>query len=356
MKRKLIAVLVANLFAGTGAAYAQSTGLKWTGEVSAGLRYTAIKANDDSKFREYRDIGNGTDLINSFEMRAEDERRRFSIFFENLGSDDKYLDVRGTEYGNWKFRLYDSEFRHRFGSGPGALTPFTGVGSSVLTGTFPNLNPATWTPFDDSLKRRDTGGFAEWSGGSPWYIRFDGNEVKREGIKVIAGALGTSPGNGSIDLPAPVDWRTYNASGEAGYQGPKQHFAITGSYSKFENDNLFLNWSNPFFAPGLPGLRSTEPVPVDRIDRAVLPRRSQDDHRFVFAQFLADARTRHACLLQLPRQTERLYPDHVQSHRSERSSMRRWRLHYRVVLVYEAYSWVGGILSARSDQQIRGRL
>jgi MtrB/PioB family decaheme-associated outer membrane protein len=263
MKRKLIAVLVSNLFVGTGAAYAQSTGLKWTGEVTAGLRYSSVKANDDSKFREYRDISDGTDLINAFDLRAQDDRRRFSIFFENLGSDDKYFDFRGTEYGNWKFRLYDSEFRHRFGSGPGALTPFSGVGSSVLTGTFPNLNPGTWNRFDDSLKRRDTGGFAEWSGGSPWYIRFDGNEVKREGVKVIAGPLGTSPGNGSIDLPAPVDWRTYNASAEAGYQGPRQHFAITGGYSKFENDNLFLNWSNPFFAPGLPGLRDTSVLPAE---------------------------------------------------------------------------------------------
>jgi len=154
MKRKLIAVLVANLFAGTGAAYAQSTGLKWTGEVTAGLRYSSVKANDDSKFREYRDISDGTDLINAFDLRAQDDRRRFSIFFENLGSDDKYFDFRGTEYGNWKFRLYDSEFRHRFGSGPGALTPFSGVGSSVLTGT--KTARRLWVP---SIARRKAAEF-----------------------------------------------------------------------------------------------------------------------------------------------------------------------------------------------------
>ena len=265
MKRKLIAVLVANLFVGAGAAYAQSTGLKWTGEVSAGLRMSSVKATDDSKFREYRDIGD-TDLLNVFDIRGDSETHRFNIFMENFGTDDRYIDIRGTEFGKWKFRLYNNELRHRFGSGPGALSPYSGIGSNTLTSAFDAAtrnNPNTWNRFDDSLKREDYGGMFEWSGLSPWYVRFDGNQVKREGIKVIASSLGTSPGNGSIDLPSPVDWKTYNASGEFGYQAANRHFAITGSYSKFQNDNSLLNWSNPFFAPGLPGIRDTSVLPAD---------------------------------------------------------------------------------------------
>ena len=245
MRRKLIAVLVSNLFLGCSAAYAQETGLKWTGEVSLGLRYVHESARDPSKFREYRDLD--TSPITVLDLKAENDTHRFNIFAENIGKDDQYIDIRGTQFGQWKFRLYDNELRHRFGSGPGALSPFSGMGSNTLTAVFPNANVASWNGFDDSLKRRDLGGMAEWSARSPWYVRFDGNQVTRKGIKVIGSSQGTSPGNGSIDLPAPVDWKTQNASLEAGYQGPQQHFAISAFYSKFENDNDVLRWSNGFF-------------------------------------------------------------------------------------------------------------
>jgi MtrB/PioB family decaheme-associated outer membrane protein len=107
------------------------------------------------------------------------------------------------------------------------------------------------------------GAMAELSFDSPWYVRFDGNQVKRKGINVFAGAQGTSPGNGFVDLPAPIDYKTNNASVEAGYQGQASHFAVSGMYSKFSNDNELLRWSNGFFSPANPLNRDTTVLPPE---------------------------------------------------------------------------------------------
>jgi MtrB/PioB family decaheme-associated outer membrane protein len=260
MRPKIIAVLVANAFLGSAFA-ADGTGLKWTGEVGLGIRYVSDKANDTSKLREYRDLD--TDAITVFDLRGTSDTHRFNFFVENLTTDDTYFTLLGQQYGAWRFRLYGNELRHRFGDGPGARSPYTGIGTPTLTATLPNVNVGTWNGFDNSLRRRDIGVMGEWSGFTPWYIRVDANYVDRDGIKVIAGSKGTSPGNGSMDIPAPVDWNTLNYSVEGGYQGPREHFAVSWHQSKFKNDDVFVRWSNDFFAPGNPLARDTSVMPSD---------------------------------------------------------------------------------------------
>jgi MtrB/PioB family decaheme-associated outer membrane protein len=260
MKPKLIAVLVANAFVASAFA-ADGTGLKWTGEVGLGFRYVKDKASDPSKLREYRDLD--TDPINFLDVRGDSDTHRFNFFVENVTTDDTYFTLLGQQYGAWRFRLYGNELRHRFGQGPGALSPYAGIGSNTLTATLPNLNPGTWNSFDHSLRRRDIGVMGEWSGFTPWYLRVDANYVDRDGIKVIAGSKGTSPGNGNMEIPAAIDWSTLNYSVEGGYQGPREHFALSWHQSKFKNDNVFQQWSNDFFAPGNPLNRDTSVLPSD---------------------------------------------------------------------------------------------
>jgi MtrB/PioB family decaheme-associated outer membrane protein len=260
MRPKLIALLVANAFVGSAFA-ADATGLKWTGEVGLGFRYVKDKASDPSKLREYRDLD--TDPINFLDLRGDSDTHRFNLFVENITTDDRNFTLLGQQYGAWRFRFYGNELRHEFGSGPGALSPYAGIGSNILTATLPNLNPATWNAFDHSLRRREYGVMGEWSGFTPWYLRVDANYVDRDGIKVIAGSKGTSPGNGSIELPAAIDWTTLNYSVEGGYQGPREHFAVSWHQSKFKSDNQLVRWSNDFFSPANPLNRDTSVLPSD---------------------------------------------------------------------------------------------
>jgi MtrB/PioB family decaheme-associated outer membrane protein len=248
MRPKLISILVANLLAAAPLAFAEEGDVQWSGSESVGLRIVDEKAADPSKLNEYRDLGSGAASINGFELRGRGDRYYSNIYGENLGHDDQYLDVKGGSYGVFKYRLYSDELRHNFGSGPGALSPFSGIGGSTLTMANPRPAVATWGTFDHSYKRQNQGGMAEWQATSPWYFRAEVNEVKREGINVFAGAKGTSPGNGFMDLPSPIDYTTTNLSGEFGYSTKRGHFAVNLLHSKFENGNDVLRWTNEFYS------------------------------------------------------------------------------------------------------------
>jgi len=248
MRAKLISMLVANLLIASPLVFAAEGGFVWSGSGSLGLRNVNDKAADPSKLNEYRDLHSGG--IATFDVQGRGDEFYFNGFGENLGRDDQYIDLRGGKYGVFKYQLYDNELRHNFGSGVGALSPYSGIGSTILRATFPNLNTNTWNTFDNSYRRQDIGGMFELSANSPFYIRFDGNQVKRDGIKVIAASQGTSPGNGFIDLPSPVNFKTDNASVEAGYSSKRGHVAVSAMHSKFSNGSELLQWSNGFFGGG----------------------------------------------------------------------------------------------------------
>ena len=249
MRPTTLAILTASALMAPAVVFSADGGLVVSGSAGVGLRAVGDNASDPSKANEYRDLSPG--VIGIFDVKGRGDEYYFNAFGENLGRDDQYLDFRGGKYGVFKYQLYDNELRHNFGSGPGALSPYSGIGSSRLTAVFPNLNTSTWNNFDNSIKRQDIGAMFEISANSPWYFRFDGNQVKREGVKVIAGAQGTSPGNGFVDLPSPVDFKTGNFSAEAGYASKRGHLAVAVLHSKFTNSNDVLRWSNGFFANGL---------------------------------------------------------------------------------------------------------
>jgi MtrB/PioB family decaheme-associated outer membrane protein len=263
MKRP-VSILIANLMFLSTASYAADGGMEWSGSVSVGGQHVNDTARDSSKLNEYRDLDSS--VLGGFEVRGRSNTYYLNGYGENLGRDDQYLDLRGGRYGTFKYRLHVDELRHNFGSGPGARSPYAGIGTPVITATFPNLNPATWNGFDHSYRRRDWGGMAEWQIASPWYIRGEANEVTRKGINVFGGAQGTSPGNGFVDLPSPIDYTTRNYTGEVGYAGSQGHVALNYLHSKFSNGNDVLRWSNGFFG----GLDTTILPPDNELNRISL--------------------------------------------------------------------------------------
>ena len=255
MRATLIAVLIAGTYGASPFAYS-AEGLRWTGSASLGIRYTNENTGDASKLEEYRDLGT-TAPLTALDVQGRGDDYYLNFFGENFGRDDMFLDLRGGKYGFLKYQIYDNELRHNFGFGPGARSPFAGIGSANLTATLPNLNPNTWNTFDHSYDRRDTGAMFEISAGSPFYFRAEANQVKRSGVNVFSGAQGTSPGNGFMQLPSPIDYDTKTYSAEGGYTAKRGFISANFSYSKFENDNPLLSWTNRFFG----GLDTTRLVP-----------------------------------------------------------------------------------------------
>ncbi len=259
MNRKLIAILVANVFA-AGGAVAAEPGLDLSGAVSLGVRGVRVDAQDKAKFNEYRDLkDNGA--IGSFVFNAANPNYYINGFGENLGYDDQYISINGGQYGMFKYQVFQNDIIHN--NTFGALTPYNGLGSNVLRGPTQGSNapgalpPSAWNTFEFKNKRETFGGNFEISLNSPWFIRFDAFENKQQGLKPEDVGV-----NGITEVPEPINWKTNNLSVEGGYTA--RNFQITASAlkSKFTNANDVLYFADPSMVAGNPGL-NTVTLPPD---------------------------------------------------------------------------------------------
>lgn len=256
MKAKLLSITFASILAMCGAALAQDSGFKLFGSLGLGGIGTSESAKDAAKLHEYRDLYDGP--FGVVDLRGRSDRFFLDAYGENLGRDDTYFNLQGGMYGQFKYGIYGDWLTHSFGFGPnGARTPYLNPGSTNLQlfstspATLANTNAPPWTSFDFKMDRRNIGGNFEFSGKSHWYTLVEANEVRQSGIdKVDAAALGTSPGNGFIDLAYPVSYTTHNVSLESGYQSPRGHFSVNWLHSSFDNENTILHFQNPFFGSG----------------------------------------------------------------------------------------------------------
>lgn len=218
-----------------------------TGTLGAGILVAGDSSQNPWKLKEYRDLNDG--IVSMFSVRRRAAADYLDAFGENLGRNDQRVEVRGGRFDTFKYQVFDDRMVHNWTFG--ARTPYGGVGTNTLTAILPNLNADTWNTFDFRKKRENFGGMFEANFGSPWYVRVDANEVREKGLQLIAGANGTSPGNGFIDKPFPVDYKTQNVSVEGGYATRRGQFSVSALHSKFSNANETLRWTNPFFGNGL---------------------------------------------------------------------------------------------------------
>jgi hypothetical protein len=253
MRRTLLSSVVASLFV-AAPAFAQSNDdpMRFDGSATIGYLNNNNSAFDRATLDLYQDLGNG--VLSNVGVRGRNSRSWFDAYGENFGRDDQFMYIRGGMYGVYKAGAYLNDIPHTFSSN--AYTPYAGVGGNTLTATFPlgalptaalPQAPGTWNQFRLGYDRRDFGGYVEWQQQTPWYFRADANQVTFDGTKVGSAANGTSPGNGFVDLAFPTQYTTNNWGAEAGYQSSKATFSIRWDYSKFENDNKILSWTNPFF-------------------------------------------------------------------------------------------------------------
>lgn len=260
MDKRLLPVLVAALM--VAAPVAAQEGLKLTtGSVGFGALYSNVNSQNPYRFYEYRDMYSSG--LSEIDVQTRSDHWWFNGFIENIGRSDQYFNLRGGKFNLFKYELYGDWLEHNLSMRPaGATTPYSGVGTSTLTANFRNpttsgiQNSATWNDsFNFEKKIQNIGGMVEFSNiyVSPWFVRADANEVRTTGINVASASNGTSPGNGFIQLPAPMDYLTRNWSVEGGYATTKGNFGVNFLKSTFTNDNQILKWSNPFFGSGSAG-------------------------------------------------------------------------------------------------------
>ncbi len=297
MSKTLLSTLIASLFA-AAPVFAQSADdpMRVQGTGTLGGIYNNTSAKDTAQLGLYQDLGNGA--LSNVGVQGRNSSTWFQGYGENFGRSDQYMFLRGGMYDVFKAGAYLNDIPHTFSSS--AYTPYAGSGGNVLTATFPlssvpgSTAPANWNQFTLGYDRRDAGGFAEWQKNSPWYFRVDGNQVSFSGTKVGSGANGTSPGNGYTDLAFPTEYKTSNWGVEGGYQSSKATFAARWDYSKFDNANSTLLWTNPYF--GNNQLDTTYLPPSNEFNKFTLtgnyrdlPWRSVVSARYTYAKTTADA-------------------------------------------------------------------
>jgi len=274
MKVKLIALVVAGLFAQSAAA----DDFLWSGSLEAGGRGTNIDGanrngangntaplstanpltpytgpTDGAKAQEYQNINSAP--IGVFDVRGSSRDMYLRAFGEELGRDDQFINIVGGGYGVWKASLYNNNIPHEYSFN--ALSPLSGSGGGLLqvapsTLPYPGLrNPDLWYTYNLGTQRNTWGANGEFSGKTPWFIRADYNEVKQSGIKPSSGQLGTGSGNGLIELGAPVDYKTQNTTIEGGYNTKQYGFKLAFLDSKFTDANDSFQWTNFFMRSGL---------------------------------------------------------------------------------------------------------
>ena len=256
MSKKLLSTLIASLFV-AGPTFAQSADdpMRVQGTATLGGIYNNTSARDTAQLDLYQDLSNGA--LSNVGVQGRNSTTWFQGYGENFGRTDQYMFLRGGMYDVFKAGAYLNDIPHTFSSA--AYTPYAGSGGNKLTATFPLSSvpaagvypPPGWNQFTLGYDRRDAGGFAEWQKNSPWYFRVDGNQVSFSGTKPGSAANGTSPGNGYVDLAIPTEYKTSNWGVEGGYQSGKATFAARWDYSKFDNANSQLLWTNSYFGANL---------------------------------------------------------------------------------------------------------
>ena len=252
MSKKLLSTLIASLFV-AGPTFAQSADdpMRVQGTATLGGIYNNTNVRDSAQLELYQDLGNGA--LSNVGVQGRNSTTWFQGYGENFGRTDQYMFLRGGMYDVFKAGAYLNDIPHTFASE--AYTPYAGSGGNRLTATFPLSSipaagvypPPGWNQFTLGYDRRDAGGYAEWQKNSPWYFRVDGNQVSFSGTKPGSAANGTSPGNGYVDLAIPTEYTTSNWGVEGGYQSGKATFAARWDYSKFDNANSQLLWTNSYF-------------------------------------------------------------------------------------------------------------
>jgi MtrB/PioB family decaheme-associated outer membrane protein len=260
LKILLMTIMTAMLFIGSAAYADDAKDFPITGTVDLGVR--SVQDGTNAKFQEYRDLKSG--VFGNMNFGGDNGSYYVDMTGENIGRDDQFFEVKGGRYGFYNYSLQYNEIIHNlsfdartFYANPGSnnLTyGYTGTGSHTNKTFTPDVpsNSGTWNTFDYSIKRKNTGAAIDFSLGTPFYISMDVDHNEVTGIQpwglrsaLRSDFVGSTAGS-SLELPLPVDYLTNNLNLKAGYNTKKYTFSVAGYLSKFENDNSYVTFRNPY--------------------------------------------------------------------------------------------------------------
>ncbi len=205
------------------------------GSVEAGVRGVAVNGNE-ARFNEFRDIDDG--VTGSIQLDALKGAYHFQFDADKIGEDDQFFQLKGGEYGNFKYKFIYDEIVHNYGFD--AITPYSGLGTSRVTLSADTADITTWTHFDSKVNHKRYGGELEVSLHSPYFVKFGIERREQDGLRPY-----TVHRPSDAEVPEPISNSTDNFNLQAGYGGESLTASISGSLSSFNNDNKFMATATP---------------------------------------------------------------------------------------------------------------
>jgi MtrB/PioB family decaheme-associated outer membrane protein len=222
-------------------AFADDQEDKFSGEITTQGTLININGNK-AKFNEYGDIQNG--VYGDVKLKYDDDKYYVDFYSRNMFYDTQSYDLEGGKWGAFKFNINYNEIPHNFTYD--AQTLYSGAGTANLTYPThpPSTDTSTWNKFDYSTERKDYSAGFKLDVLKPFFLDFSAAIDERTGIYPI-GAAGTSPGGISLELPAPIDYKTNSVNLLAGYVRNPLFISLGYFYSNFTDSNTSFNFRNP---------------------------------------------------------------------------------------------------------------
>ncbi|MGA9109494.1 MAG: MtrB/PioB family outer membrane beta-barrel protein [Smithella sp.] len=222
-------------------AFADDQEDKFSGEISTQGTLVNLTGNK-AKFNEYGDIKDG--VFGDIKLKYDDDKYYVHFYSRNMFYDTQSYNLEGGKWGAFKFNINYTEIPHNFTYD--AQTLYSGAGSANLTYPTqpPSTNTGTWNKFDYSTERKDYSAGIKIDVLNPFFLDFSTAVNERTGIYPI-GAAGTSPGGISLELPAPIDYKTNSINVLTGYVRKPLFISLGYFYSNFTDSNTSFNFRNP---------------------------------------------------------------------------------------------------------------
>ncbi|MBI4477829.1 MAG: MtrB/PioB family decaheme-associated outer membrane protein [Acidobacteria bacterium] len=256
--RTTVLILAGALLASPGLAQAQQgmptapTGPN-VGILEVGGRVTNI-TGDEARFQRFRDLGDGA-FLQKFSFDRQEKNWLVNLGAVNVGYEDQRYTANFQQIGKLKASFswdqiplfYSRETRTLFSNqGNGRLTVPDGIRLGIQSGDATLANSiGGLSPFD--LKsRRDNASFAmTYTASRDVDLTVDVKTSHREGAMPFAGFIGSSPGNMTFEIPAPIDDRTTTVKAAMEWANTRGILSVAYDGSTFDNSLPALRWDSP---------------------------------------------------------------------------------------------------------------
>lgn len=241
-----------------GAAFAAADTTNWkcsscpypkgiTTTVDAGV---AVVSEDSKKFGDFTGLQDkGAHLLLGGSVRVRGEGGYYTdVQAANLGLDTRSLGVDSGHEGLYSLHLGYAELPRHFADG--AMTPYLGNGSSLLTlpAGYPAATSAamplatTLQPVDIGFKKKRLDISAAVLSFQDWTYRFSFTRDLRDGTRPLTTAFFAT----AQQLVAPVDHTTDRVEVSAAYATRTMQATVAYQISRFSNGHESLRFENPF--------------------------------------------------------------------------------------------------------------